>query len=174
MLNRIKNLLNDVDYKYLNTELSEYKLDEESIYNWIYTLPPEKLKSRYITVSIINQVKDEGKYITKQTIQAKQGLYFYEFWKKQSLEIIPRSKSDIEFLLSILYEKGCPLERLRKITDCIRTKYHPENTDVFLALLKTTKPIKDYDIDLTEWEIQAKDYYESYEKMMRELETVYD
>jgi hypothetical protein len=174
MLERLSNILSESDYKYIVTELSEYKLDEDAIYSWIYTLTPDRLKSRYITVSIINQVKEQGKYIIKQTIKAKPGLYFHEFWKKQSLEIIPRSKSDIEFMLSILYEKGCPLERLRRITDCIRTKYHPENTDVFLALLKTTKPITDYGIDLTEWETQARDYYESYEKMMGELETVYD
>lgn len=174
MLKRLSKLLSDTDYKYLVNELSEYTLDEESIYNWVYTLTIDKLNSRYIAVSIVNQVKNDGRFIVKQTIQVKPSLYFYEFWSKLKIETEPKTKCQIEHLITKIYQRGCPIEDLRATTDYIRDNYSPTDTKSYLALLKTSKLIKRYGIDLESWEEESTTYYEDGEKLMQSLESVYD
>lgn len=174
MLERLSKLLTDTDYKYLVTELNDYTLDEESIYNWVYSLTTDKLHSRYIAVSIVNQVKNDNKYVIEETIKVKPSLYFYKFWDELKIETEPKSKCMIEHLIIKIYQNGCPLKDLRATTDYIRDNYSPADTKSYLALLKTSKLIKRYGINLDQWEIEAETYYEDGVKLLESLESVYD
>ena len=170
MLDLIKKMLSDKDYNYLTTELKDYELNEDEIYDFVWNLPADKLSSRYITVCIVNKVR-EGKFIVKHDIKAEKGLYFYEFWKELNLSVDPKEKCYIEHLISRIYQNGCSVERIRKTTNYIRDNMHPQDTKQYLAILKTSCLIKEYNIDLTEWEQQAYEYYESWNKMMEMLES---
>ena len=155
-------------------ELNNYNLDEDDIYAWVYSLDKTKVNSKYLAVSIVRMVKDEGKFIKVIKVKAKQSLSFVQFWKGLNIETETKDKFFVEQLIQKIYENGCPLSKLRKSTDTIKTDYHPKSAKEFLALLKTSKLIKQYGVNLEEWENNTTDYFNQWETIMNSLESVYE
>ena len=169
MLDLIKRMLSDKDYDYLTTELKDYELNEDEIYEFVWGLPTEKLHSRYITMAIVNSVR-RGQFIVKHEIKYEKGLYFFDFWKEMNLSVDPREKCYIEHLISSIYQNGCSIERLRKTTNYIRDVKKPTDTKRFLEILKKSCLISEYNIDLEEWQKRAYEYYESWNEMIKIIE----